>query len=228
MSHTVAVGEFEGPLGVLLELVERQKLEVTEISVGQITADYLEQIQQLPQSSTEDLSEFIQLGARLLYIKSLALLPHDNSPEQSGELQQLQIELQQYRRFQQAAKNLAARSQLATFTRPAAPPLAARDLPIPQIQPDQLAAAFTRALKLAPTLPATTILRRHLNLETVLTKLRNLLPGGFGLQSIFEQCHDRLEIVVTFLAILELIRNGEAKATQISQFEPIMVEPAHV
>ena len=226
MSHTVAVGEFEGPLGVLLELVERNQLEVTEISVGRITAAYLDQIRQLHQASTEDLSEFIQLGARLLYIKSLALLPQAPTDEQAGELRKLQLELEEYRHFQQAARTLAARSANHTWSRPVSPQLSTSELPFPQIKLDQLADAFTRALKLAPPAIPTAIIRRHLSLDTVLTKLRTLLPEGFELHTIIEQCHDRLEIVVTFLAILELMRNGDAHVTQKGQFDPIRVEAA--
>src|SRR4051812_21815619 len=106
MSHTVAVGEFEGPLGVLLELVERNKLEVSAISVGQITTEYLAYVRTLEAASAEDLSEFLQLGARLLYVKSLALLPQETSDQQATELKQLSLELAEYRRFQSAARLL--------------------------------------------------------------------------------------------------------------------------
>src|SRR5476649_1798681 len=121
MSHTVAVGEFEGPLGALLELVERNKLEVSAISVGQITTEYLGYVRTLAQATAEDLSEFIQLGARLLYIKSLALLPQDSSLQQESELRQLEHELTEYRQFQSAAKNLASLSGGGTWTHPVKP-----------------------------------------------------------------------------------------------------------
>src|SRR6266576_329653 len=110
MTHTVAVGEFEGPLGVLLELVERNRLEVTAISVSQITEDYLDRIKQLGDRPPEELADFLQLGARLLYIKSLALLPADSAAEQGEELTQLSLELEEYRRIQLAARELARRT----------------------------------------------------------------------------------------------------------------------
>lgn len=224
MSHTVAVGEFEGPLGVLLELIERNKLEVSGVSVGQITTQYLEQIRGLPQASAEDLSEFLQLGARLLYIKSLALLPQSSAEEQTRELAQLSLELNEYRRYQAAAKLLAARTSERTWQRPAAPRLSPRDLPMPNLALDQLAEAFTRALKFAPVAAPSTVIKPHLSLETVTKNLRSLLPEGFTLHSVIERCHDRLEIVVTFLALLELVRAGSARVSQTSQFEPILVE----
>jgi len=227
MTHTVAVGEFEGPLGVLLELVERNQLEVSQVSVGRITTDYLDRVHSLGDVSPEDLSEFLQLGARLLYIKSLALLPQADAGEQSRELELLTLELAEYRRFQTAAKYLAGRSHLRTWTRPALPPRPAAELPLPNIALDQLADAFSRALKLAPVAPPSAVIKQHLSLETVTSKLRDRLPGGFDLHTAIEACRDRLEIVVTFLAVLELVRSGAATVTQAGQFEPVRVEAAH-
>ena len=227
MSHTVAVGEFEGPLAVLLELVENSKLEVSAISVGHITSEYLGYVRTLKNVSAEDLSEFLQLGARLLYIKSLALLPRESAEQQASELEQLSLELAEYRRYQTAAKALASRSPSRTWTRPAAPRPEARDLPLPNIKLQQLADAFTQALKLMPVARPESILKPHLSLETVTAKLRARLSDGFDLQSVIDLCHDRLEIIVTFLAILELVRSGAAKVVQTSQFEPILVEQAH-
>ncbi len=228
MSHTVAVGEFEGPLGVLLDLVERGNLEVSQVSVGQITADYLEHIGGLSGVSAEELSDFLQLGARLLYIKSLALLPQSGSEdEQARELAQLNLELTEYRRFQAAAKELAARGAARTFGRPAPPRrIAASAAPPPGVSLDRLAEAFVRALKFAPPAAPSGVIKHHLGLETVLGGLRERLPAGFELHTVIERCRDRLEIVVTFLAVLELVRSGEARATQTGQFEAIRIEAA--
>jgi segregation and condensation protein A len=227
MSHTIAVGEFEGPLGVLLELVERNKLEVSAISVGQITSEYLAYVRSLTRGSAEDLSEFLQLGARLLYIKSLALLPQDSAEQQASELQQLSLELAEYRRFQEAARNLGALATQATWPRPVVTRLDPGELPLPDIQLTQLAEAFTQALRRTQKPTLTTIQTPHLSLETVTRRLHKLLPGGFNLQTVIDSCNNRLEIVVTFLATLELVRSGAAKLTQASQFEPILVEPLH-
>ena len=227
MSHTVAVGEFEGPLGVLLELIEHRQLEVSQVSVGTITSEYLEKVRGLTGVSAEDLAEFLQLGARLLYIKSLSLLPQDDSTEQTRELEQLSLELAEYRRFQAAAKLLVSRSSTRTWQRPAAPPLKASELPMPALGLDQLAEAFTRALKFAPAAAPSATLKQHLSIETITDNLRRLLPAGFELHTVVERCRDRLEIIVTFLAILELVRAGTARVTQAGQFDPILVEAAH-
>jgi segregation and condensation protein A len=226
MTHTVAVGEFEGPIGVLLELINRGKLEVSRVSVGQITSEYLEKVRGLEGVSAEELSEFLQLGARLLFIKSLALLPQADAEEETRELEQLSRELSEYRRYQEGAKLLSGRAALGSWPRPAAPALDKSEQALPNIALDQLAAAFTRALKLVPPAPPATVIKPHLSLDTVTAKLRGRLSEGFALHDIIEGCHDRLEIVVTFLAVLELVRGGAATVTQASQFEPIQVEAA--
>jgi len=226
MSHTVAVGEFEGPLGVLLELIERNQLEVSQVSVGTITSEYLEKVRGLSGVSAEDLTEFLQLGARLLYIKSLSLLPQNDATEQSRELEQLSIELAEYRRFQAAAKLLVTRSSSRTWQRPAAPRISPSDLPLPALGLDQLAEAFARALKFAPVATPSAIVKQHLSIEVITENLRHLLPVGFELHTVVERCRDRLEIIVTFLAILELVRARQARVTQAGQFDPILVEAA--
>jgi segregation and condensation protein A len=226
MTHTVAVDQFEGPLGVLLELVNKGKLEVSQVSVGRITSEYLAKVRGLQGVSAEDLSEFLQLGARLLYIKSLALLPQPDAQEQTRELDQLSRELNEYRRYQEAARLLSGRAHLRTWPRPAGPHLAPHELPLPNLSLDQLAAAFSRALQLAPEAPPTAVIKPHLSLETVTAKLEKRLSGGFALHTVIEGCRDRLEIIVTFLAVLELVRSGAAKVSQASQFEPVLVEAA--
>jgi segregation and condensation protein A len=228
MDHTVTIREFEGPLGILLELVERNKLEVTTISVAEITGQYLERIHALEQHSPEALSEFLELGTRLLYIKSLALLPGTATAEQDEELHQLNLELEEYRRFQTAARQLGARTGRQTWQRQATTRLEPHELPLPDISLMQLSKAFSQTLsRLQPASPKA-VIRPHLSLETVLGQLRHQLPEGFELQTVLDRCRDRLEVVVTFLALLELIHEGAARVVQTAPFEPITVEATGV
>lgn len=227
MSHTVMVGEFKGPMGVLLDLIDHGKLNVSEVSVGEITAGFLESIKHLPNITTDEMSDFLQLGARLLYIKSLALLPEIDTGEQHRELNQLNTELAEYRRFQTAAKLLGTSKVMRTWQRTATTHLPVTDLAVPHISLEQLADAFTRALKFAPVSTPAVVIKPHLSLEVVTHNLTKLLADGFELQTVIARCHDRLEIVVTFLAILELVRSGVAAVSQTGQFGAIHVESAH-
>ena len=227
MTHNIAVGEFEGPLGLLLDLVERGRLEVTAISVAEITENYLKRVRELETASPESLSEFLQLGARLLYIKSLALLPQPSGDEQTEELRQLNLELEEYSRMQAAARELSRRQSARTWHRTATVTLPPSELPLPELNLAQLAEVFTRTLKhLEPPRPVG-VIQRHISLESVSRQIRRRLQqGSFQLQELLDACHNRLEVIVTFLALLELIRAGGAMVTQANQFEPINVEPA--
>lgn len=225
-THTVAVGEFEGPLGLLLELVERNRLEVTGISVAQITESYLERIRALGDRPPEEISEFLGLGARLLYIKSLALLPAESQTEQGEEISRLSLELEEYRRMQTAARELSKRSSVAeSWHRGATERLEPHELPPPKIDLEQLADAFSRALLRSEPARAVGVIREHVSLEEMTTRLKEQLKHStFDLRDFLASCRDHAEIIVAFLALLEQIRAGSVRVTQDGQFAPIIVE----
>jgi segregation and condensation protein A len=228
MTHTVAVGEFEGPLGLLLELVERNRMEVTAISVARITEDYLKRIRELD-STPEELSDFLQLGARLLHIKSLALLPGAGpDEEQSEEIARLSLELEEYRRMQAAARELARRTSARSWHRLTTERLPASQLPPPRLELAQLAEAFSRALSRLEPVRESGLIREHISLEQMAGRLTARLEsgGGFKLGDVLDACGTRLEIIVLFLALLELTRSGDARVSQAEQFGVITVEPA--
>jgi segregation and condensation protein A len=227
MAHTVVMGQYEGPLGTLLNLIERNQVSVSKVSVGQITSQYLEKVRSLQTVSVEELSEFLQLGARLVYIKSLALLPQSSVDEQNLELAQLTAELAEYRRYQAAAKLLARRLDMQTWPHAAAASLTVAELPFPNLSLEQLAQAFTKVMKLSLAAPPVHVIKPHLSLETAMTRLRTKLKTGFDLSEIIVACRDRMEVIVHFLAVLELVRSGAARVIQAGQLEPIRVEAAH-
>ena len=227
-TSSIVIDQFEGPLALLLELVERNQMPVENIAVATITRQYLEQTSQLEGLSPEALGEFLQLGSRLTYIKSLALLPATHSApddEQTDELQQLSRELAEYQRYQAAARTLAAHAARPRWPRPVGVKLASDELPLPQLALSDLAAAFAATLRrLEPARP-TRSLAPQLSQAEVVTKLKlRLAKGAFELGDLLAGLRDRLEVVVTFSALLELIRSGAGRVTQIAQFEPIMVE----
>lgn len=228
MTHTVAVREFEGPLGLLLELVERNQLAVTEISVAAITAQYLEHIRTLTSQDPVHLSEFLQLGARLLYIKSLALLPRESAAEQTEELRQLNLELEEYKRYQAAAKALARLESHPSWVRPVVSRLQPHEVPLPEINLQQLAEAFQRTLRTKEPARPQGIIRHTLTQDEATRHIRRrLAQGSFALQGLLDELKDRLEVIVTFLAILELMRTRELRVVQEGQFSHMMVEANH-
>jgi segregation and condensation protein A len=228
-THTVAVDQFEGPLGLLLDLVEQGRLEVTTISVSQITSDYLARLGQLQNRRSEDVSEFVHLGARLLYIKSLALLPRNSASEQAEELHQLNLELGEYRAIKQAAELLGKRAGQTVWPRPVAPaprPAAKSHPPsLGEVSLEDLTAAFRQALRRRPPELPTRVITPHINMQTVMENLRRQTARRpVELNRLLQACSGQAEMIVTFLAMLELIRDGDLAVRQSTQFAPITLE----
>jgi segregation and condensation protein A len=228
VTHTVAVGQFEGPLGLLLDLVESGQIEISTISIGDITSRYLAKIAQMEVETPEELADFVELGARLLYIKSLSLLPDQSDTEPKEEMARLNQELAVYRQMQTAAKLLSDRLASRSWSRTLTDRLDPSELPYPDLVTTQLSQAFAKVLSRQIPVAPVGVIRRHLSQKVVIEKQRGeLANGGFSLQSLVSRCRDRLEIIVTFLALLELWREGVATVVQSGQFEDIRVEPTH-
>ncbi len=218
MTPTVTVPNFEGPLGLLLELVENGKLEVTAIAVGTITRQYLDRVNSMSDLGREDLAQFLELGARLVYIKSHALLPDIESDEvPMAELRLLNQELAEYRRLQNAAQHLRNRlaSGQRSYTRTSVPKLSGIDLPRPEIDLVELGALFQVALQRTKPAPTMTLRNHHYNQAEIAERLlKQAQNEKIDLARIIGACRDRLEIIVTFLAVLELVRNDSVRVSQ--------------
>lgn len=226
MTLEISAPTFEGPLGLLLELAEKGQVELTSISVSVITADYLARVNAMTSLEPEELSDFLRLGSRLLYIKSLALLPRE-AAEQSVQLERLSLELAEYRRYQQAARKLSGMLGNSTWQRDNVTKLPAGELPLPSLRLNVLQEAFTRALKRAEPIAEHHVINQ-LSQAAVMAQLKKRLEAGsFELQTALSIAADRFEIIVTFLALLELLKSGQATVNQHAQYGPITIEAAH-
>jgi segregation and condensation protein A len=226
MTPNVIVGSFEGPLSLLLELVERNQLEIASISVADITTQYLERVRSLTSLEPTELSEFLRLGARLVYIKSANILPQGTSRTPDEELRRINLELDEYRAIRVAARALAERSNQRSWERPVGERLPLEEWPWPRLELAQLTTALNQLHESDQnTLKATPepdLMRGRLRLSDVIHTLRGRLADGFELPT--RNNIDRIELIITFLALLELIREGAARASQPQTFSPIQVE----
>jgi segregation and condensation protein A len=220
LAYQVRVINFEGPLDLLLQLVERSQLEITEISLTSVTEQYLGYLDQIEEHEPADLGQFIELAARLMYIKSLALLP-DHELDQEPEVIALREELADYQRYRDAAGQLdrLLRNNQTSYSRRQATQLAPQDLPLPDLTVTELANVFTAVLQKLPPASQTTKLATKVSLEEMMNQLlEHAAEPGANLQSFLEQRHDRQEIVVAFLALLELTKAGRLSVRQDKQF----------
>lgn len=223
---------FQGPFDLLLALVMREEIELAEVPIAEIVVAYIERAYDDGELDLESASEFLVLVAALLEIKVRQLFPgeledlDELSPEQAeAELFQRLIE---YRRFQGAAGWLRERaSQELRVFRDGPAPLAPRpEPPVVEFSEDpwQLAGAIERLLIPPPHIDVSSVRRPLVPVEKFLDHFRTILGRRRGFQ--FEEAVrglDRLSQAAAFLALLEMVKRGEAVAEQRELFAPISV-----
>jgi segregation and condensation protein A len=227
---------FEGPLDLLLQLIERRQLDITTISLALVTDQYLEHLRTGEWVDPEQLSEFIAVAAKLLLIKSAALLPRPPAirPEEPpADPTDLTERLRLYEAVRRGAAYLRQReaADLRSFPHPpprsplnlvSAPPEPARG----PVQPSSsLAAAFLRVLR-QPRQPSADLPREAWTVAEAIAWLRDLVHGlGRGGFRRLTAGLDGERVVAAFLALLELHRLGRIRAGQAEPFGEIDLEP---
>ena len=233
----VQVGEFDGPLALLLSLIEQRQLDVLEVPLGDLAGAYLEAIATLPDAQMPHISAFITVCSQLILIKSRALLPRAQAPAAPGEEgvdpeRELRERLLLYRRYRDAGARLADRLALghALFHREAAVAVAAaqagsRPEPGPRLDPALLVAALEASLRLAPPPePPPEVVARTVTLEERASVIRRALRRApqVVLQELLQGVTDRVVVAVTFLAMLELVKGHELVVEQAEPWGPIL------
>lgn len=224
---------FEGPLDLLLQLIERDDLDITAVSLVAVTDQYLEAIHSRDGIDARALAEFVAIGARLILLKSRALLPpqpHDDALnlEDDDVGRELVDLLTEYRRFSEVAAMLDERqaSGLRHFTRSVPPPAIPRtSTGIEDVEIGALYRMMIEALARKPHVPTVTVERHTISLDSQVASLRERLQrrGRFSFRSVLEACRTRMEVVVSFLAVLELLKAGECEAMQQDRWGDIEV-----
>ncbi len=238
--YKVKLDVFEGPLDLLLYLIKRDEVDIYDISIERITKQYLEYIEAFQMLDIELAGEFIVMAANLLYIKSRTLLPVDQQmaeedAEEDDPRWELIRQLIEYKKFKEAANRLREReaAQENLFPRIAvAPelPASTENLMVDEVGIFDLIRAFQNILKrrAARTEDLREIFAENFSVSDKIEHLVNLTRSGVSLrfEEIFSEAASRTEIVVTFLAMLELIRMKQLRVRQDGQFGEIWIDPA--
>ncbi len=219
---------FEGPLELLLALVEREEVDIFKVSLSKVTDAYLAEIAAREVPDPQEMAEFLWMAARMLLLKSIRLLPgeapNDEETELLGWEDEVRQRLEEYRAYKEIAGELLERAQQETFAfPPPARPVQAGGQEEP-LDVDFLVEAFNRVLARIPPRPLvvtgrTWTLQEKLDLITA-----RLREGPMELVELILESEDRLEAVVTFVALLELIRRSLVRVKQKERFGPIHVE----
>lgn len=219
---------FEGPLELLLALVEREEVDIFKVSLAKVTDAYLAEIASREIADPQEMAEFLWMAARLLLLKSIRLLPGETPTDEETELlgweDEVRQRLEEYRAYKEIAGEMLERAVQESF---AFPPPARSVEAGGQEEPldvDILVAAFNSVLTRIPPRPVvvtgrTWTLQEKLDLITA-----RLRQGPIELVELILESEDRLEAVVTFVAVLELVRRSSARVRQKERFGPIHVE----
>lgn len=232
-TYTVRLPVYEGPLDLLLELIERAELDITKVALAQVTDQYLTYLRQVTDLDLGDLASFLVVAARLLQIKSEALLPRppEREPGEEDPGDALARQLVLYRQFKEVAAALGARldAGLRTYTRRAPPPRAEPHLELGTVDLDALRRTFLEVLAATQAEPGLveSVQPQQVNIRQKIGLIFHSLrrKGRMGFAELLRASRSRLEVVVSFLAVLELIKQRQVMALQEESFGEIEIVP---
>ena len=227
-SLTVAL--FEGPLDALLGLVDRGELDAAIVPVADVVRQYA-LYRAAGGGDAAESADFIALAARLVFVKSRALLPRPAPPPPPEEEPvDLEAVLAEYRRFKAAAEALRGREEagLRSFPRLAPPPAIPPGTGLSHVTLQRLAAIVRDVLARQPETPAGTVERETVTMRQKVEELEATLvrEGRVSFTAFISASRSRLEVVVAFMAVLELVRRGLATAEQPTAFGDIFISVA--
>jgi segregation and condensation protein A len=229
---------FEGPLDLLLHLIEREDLDITKVSLIQVTDQYIAALRAQDSLDMRALADFVAVGARLLLLKSRALLPRSSDEMAEDDLEveaiatDLTAQLEEYRAYKNAASYLRQLEDAGhqSYTRLAAPPDEWLPTGLEKVTLKKLMSALAKALERLPPAPEPERLQRQM--VNIATRRFNLMGevrrfGRISFTRLIADCQTRLEAIVTFMAILDLLKTEDLRAEQISAFGEILLTPGN-
>jgi segregation and condensation protein A len=226
------LGVFQGPLDLLLDLIEREQLDITSVALVKVTDQYLAQVRSGEGIDPAQLADFVAIGARLMLIKSRALLPRPAQAMVEGDeedpAEELARMLEEYRAFKQVAEALRGREEagLRLYPRTAPPPDLPPPLGLDDVTLDRLFALMQDALgRVREETPRAVVRRETVTVRQKADELRQRLrrDGRVSFVAWIARARERVEVVVQFLAVLELLKQNELDAEQHDLFGDIVL-----
>jgi len=229
MVYRIKIEQFEGPLDLLLQLIEQEEMDIAQVSLAKVTDQYLEYLNKSPDISTEELADFLVVAAKLLLIKSRTLLPSLQLEEEEGT--DLEHQLKIYREFYEAAKVLHKMILKKRFLFPREKMVVRFEKvfsPPKSLTPSKMKELFIGVLQsLEPwvNLPREVVIKtisikeRIVNIQAMISREATLSFRG-----LLKTAKNKTEIIVTFLALLELVKQRTIAVVQDKVFDDIVVK----
>jgi segregation and condensation protein A len=227
MPFEVTQEKYAGPLGLLLELIEEKSLPITEVSLAEVTEGYLKYLEN-EKVPVEELADFLLVASRLIYLKSRELMPYLQSKEEDEGVDELEEQLRLYKEYVEAAKILEARfGKEMMHERPFVK--LRRDEPVfsppPSLKPSIIEEVYRNVLKrLEPFFALSeTSMERVKSLEERIEELTSAIKtrATISFKEVMKGARSKMEVVVSFLALLELLRRRTVTVKQDSAFSDI-------
>jgi segregation and condensation protein A len=228
MNYVVRLDAFEGPLDLLLYLIQREEMDIYDIPISRITEQYLRYIESMEQLDLTPAGEFLVMAATLMRIKARMLLPVQRQGEEPAEdpRRELVQRLLEYKKFKEAARKLEEREadRANHFTRPLDPAFVEELKSLPdevtfEVSMGSLVKALAGVLSRFESVATHEVELEPVSLEERVGWLRETLRARPRLawSELFEGTRSRIEVIVTFIAILELAKSG---ALRVHQADP--------
>jgi segregation and condensation protein A len=237
-AYRVQLPEFEGPLDLLLHLIQKHELNILDIPIGFIAQKYVEYIRMMEQLSIDLASEYLVMAATLAYIKSRMLLPADPNAVEDDDLTEDELDpraelirrLLEYQKYKLAAADLGERSVLGrdVFARGPASEASTDPLPLAPISLFKLVDAFESVLQRSKLTEEHQIDFERISVTEKIGQISDLLreTPRLRFEELFSRDSSRAEMIVTFLALLEMTKLRMTNLTQETELGPIFVELA--
>lgn len=234
-AFTIKTQSFEGPLDLLLDLIEKRKLFIGDIALAKVTDDFIEHIRKFENMPMDESAHFILIASTLLLIKSKSLLPQLTLTEdEKGDIRDLETRLKMYKRIKEASvhvQKLFGKDIIfeQSQSRPVNPVFA----PDPEFTLEKALFSLRDLINRLPkkeSLPQVMV-RKVISLEEMITTLTTRVTGALRMsfkEFAGEHKENRVNVIVSFLAMLQLVKDGIVHATQNSHNEDIMMETKDV
>lgn len=233
MPFAVKVGTFDGPLDLLLGLIEERKMHINDVGLAQVTDDYLSYVQSHGSFPLGEVSQFVLVAATLLLIKSRSLLPNlELTDEEQMDVAELERRLKHYQLIKQAARALSKEWGQRPLRTPARAPvhIAARFAP-GDTTLGHIVEALKKLISILPTAAFREVahVAASISLEDMIEQLKDRVIKAAKMRFKDMTANaSKVEVVIHFLALLELVKGGIVAATQDKPFSDIMMESDNV
>lgn len=237
--YHVHIKQFDGPLDLLLFLIEKAELDIRDVFVSEITSEFLSYLSELDELDMEQASSFVSVAATLVYMKSRSLMPKPRREEEEEEEEDpgeaLIRQLREYKAFKEASEGLRSLWSEAGLMRVRLPmefPLPPREIILKDTTVEGLYTALLTALNRLPeeekAKPVRSVDADRFTIRYCSGGIRQALKASSGRMSFLEYARGRgkLEIIVTFMAMLEMMRRGEIRLSQKRGFGDIDIVEA--